>query len=511
MYSSYLKKKRWIKACFVLALCLIMGISATAQQKPYEGKKISIGVLAGGPHGAISGPLYFWRDAWEERTGAKLEIVEIPYPQLYGKVMMDFITGMATYDGVVVAYSYYGDLIGGNYVIPIDEYYGDPKFPQWSKDTVLPPLRNTWGGKWYGPPYDSDAQALYYRRDILSDATYQKEFKTKYGYELPVPPKTWAQLYDVAQFFTGRDWNGDGEDDYGFTLPVKRGINGFFHFLNMAIPFVVAPGPVDRYHGCYYFDPVTMEPLINTPGNVKALEILVSLLKFAPADVLSYGMAEGWDVFLRGKAVLTWSWGDVGALAEDPDKSVIMGKCGCAPMPGSMETWDREHKRWIKWEVPHFVGNSTGAWHGLISRYTENPELVYDLFAFHASEKISMWSVYRGWTGVDIGRTFHFLPPYGPASLEGYLEEGWYADDVKEFSSAYYKTFSAETMMECLGIPGTWAYWDTLDDALAQAYLGKLTPKQALDKVYHEWEEITNRLGRERQKELYQINIGYKK
>ena len=45
----------------------------------YEGETLTIGVLASGTRGVISGPVYYWREAFEAITGAELEIIEIPF------------------------------------------------------------------------------------------------------------------------------------------------------------------------------------------------------------------------------------------------------------------------------------------------------------------------------------------------------------------------------------------------------------------------------------------------
>ena len=53
-------------------------------------------------------------------------------------------------------------------------------------------------------------------------------------------------------------------------------------------------------------------------------------------------------------------------------------------------------------EAPNVVGNTTGGtWHGVISKLSKHPEVVYDLFAFHATKKVALWNGINGWTGVD--------------------------------------------------------------------------------------------------------------
>lgn len=509
-----------ISAMVVFMLMTIAGGISYGVSRPFEGKTITIACLAAGPKGTISGPLYIWRDEWEKISGAKLEIAEIPFSEIYEKIMTDLLTGTGAYDGFVTYLGKsWGDLIGGNFIVPIDQYFDDPRMPKWPWDEVCPAQKKllTWEGRWYGWPLDCDGHILYYRRDILSNPEYQKKFAAKYGYELSVPPRSWQELRDAAEFFTGWDWNGDGENDYGLVTCLKVGGFGIpYHFPPMAASFSILSGPTDRYHGIYYFDPETMEPLINQPGNVKALQMLIDFLNFGPPDMIALDIASTWDVFIKGRAVFNWSWGDVAVLAEDPERSNIVGKCGCAPLPGSMEVWDRERGKFRHLETPNFVGNvSGGGWDGLISKLSPNPEVVYHFFSFMSSKKITMWNAVRGWTGYDMGAySFEYLPPHGTASVSDYIEAGWperAIEDLKEYIEAYWKNYNAKTILNIIRIPGANEYMDSLDIHISEALLKQVSPQQALDRVYQDWQEITDRLGRERQKRLYQISVGYAK
>ena len=189
-----------------------IGTIAAEGKQPFKGKEVTITVNTGGPKGGISGPLFDWRDAWEKMTGAKLNIVEIPIAEQFQKVMVDLQTGAKQYDACMPAASWYGDLVTGGFAFSPEEFYNDPKFPKWSRDYLPPSLvtLHTWGGKWYGVPNDSDGQILYFRKDVLGDPEWQKEFKKAVGYDMPIPPTTWDQVYDIANFFINKDWNRDG-------------------------------------------------------------------------------------------------------------------------------------------------------------------------------------------------------------------------------------------------------------------------------------------------------------
>jgi multiple sugar transport system substrate-binding protein len=73
--------------------------------------------------------------------------------------------------------------------------------PKWPKDlTRGQEALYKWGGKWFGVPFDHDGQVLYYRKDILNDPKWKEAFKKEVGYDMPVPPETLDQLYDISNF-----------------------------------------------------------------------------------------------------------------------------------------------------------------------------------------------------------------------------------------------------------------------------------------------------------------------
>jgi multiple sugar transport system substrate-binding protein len=398
--------------------------------------------------------------------------------------------------------------------VPIDDYMASGEYPQWSYDVMPQSLRNlyTWQGTGYGVLNDADGQVLYYRRDALSNPEHQAAFKAEYGYDLPVPPKTWQQLLDIAKYFNGKNWDtGDPEPDSGMVLHLKVGEQGHYHFQSLSAPFVITPGDkVDQYHNVYWFDPTDMTPLINSPGHVKALEFLQELHKTGPSAQVGWSLGEAWDYFLRGKSVFVFSWGDVGALCQDPARSKIQGNCASAVLPSSTEYWDHENQTWVKNDNPQLVGNTTGgSWHGVVSAFSDQPEAAYSFLSLMAIKPVSKWLATYGWDGVDPGYSYQMLEPVGEAKLEDYVKAGWDEADVKDYLQAYYDNFNAPTILTYLRIEGAPEYWDIMDKNLSAAMAGQKTAQQALDDTAAAWEEITDRLGRDKILQQYQEAIGY--
>ena len=485
-------------------------------KQPFAGSRIAITVNNSGPKGGISGPMYRLRPAWEELTGAKLDIVEIPLAEQLQKTINDLRLGGGQFDGFIEGAWYMGEYITPGYIVPIDKYIADKRFSYWDPNWLPPSLKeiHTWNGKWYATMNDSDGQVLYWRDDILSDKGWQDKYKAETGSNMPYPIKTWQDVLDIAAFFNGKNWDSnDADPDSGIVMHFKVNEQGMFHFMSLSAPYVVMGGnTVDRGRNNYWFDPDTMEPLINQPGHVRALEVLYELSQYGPPAQAAWDLGTAWDWFLRGKAIFVFSWGDVGSLVQDTTRSKIKGKMGASIIPGSYEVYDMNKNKWVKLDKPNVVGNTTGgSWQGIISSKSENPEVVYSFYALMATEPVSLWNVNRGWTGVDPGTKIHFLPPKGTAKLEGFLKAGWNESDLMFYLDAYYDNFFADTMLPYLRINGAEEYWRALDQNLSETMIGRLTPKEALDRTAKEWNEITDRRGREDQLKQYQQSIGYSK
>ena len=483
-------------------------------EKPFEGANITVLTLDSGPKGGISGPINAFRPVWEELSGGKLDIALTPITDLYAKMMLDLRQGTGLYDGIIVGAFFYGDLVAGEYMVPVDDYMASGEYPQWSYDVMPKSLwtLHHWGDVGYGVLNDADGQVLYYRRDALSNPEHQAAFKAEYGYDLPMPPKTWQQLLDIAKYFNGKNWDSsDAEPDSGMVLHLKVGEQGHYHFQSLSAPFVITPGDkVDQFHNVYWFDPTDMTPLINSPGHVKALEFLQELHQTGPAAQVGWSLGEAWDYFLRGKSVFVFSWGDVGALCQDTARSKIQGNCASAVLPSSTEYWDRQNETWVKNDNPQLVGNTTGgSWHGVVSSFSDQPEAAYSFLSLMAIKPVSKWLATYGWDGVDPGYSYQMLAPVGEAKIEDYLEAGWDEADVKDYLQAYSDNFNAPTILTYLRIEGAPEYWDIMDKNLSAAMAGQKTAQQALDDTAAAWQQITDRLGRDKILKQYQEAIGY--
>ena len=145
---------------------------AEIDKKDYSG--ITINAITLAPP-VMGGPTILHAKQFEELTGAKVNVIAVPFSQLYAKVMTPFLTGIGAYDAIIFPPNWSGDIMGGGYLEPLPEKM--LKSSQW--DEVIPVYRylQTWGGKVYGVPIDGDKHFLAYRRDAIDDPKYQWEFQ----------------------------------------------------------------------------------------------------------------------------------------------------------------------------------------------------------------------------------------------------------------------------------------------------------------------------------------------
>lgn len=513
--------RRWLPMVLIVIVGLT-GCGSRTDESASAVPEIVIAVYDGGTQGAISGPLYHWKQKWEEDAGAKLNIVPIPYAQLYEKIIADVRSGGGEFDGVIAPSFMYGDFIEHDYILPIDDFMNKPGVSQWDKESVVPPIAKLlqWDGVWYGCPNDADAHILYYREDVLTNPKYKQMFEEKTGKQLRLPPRTWEDVAEIAEFFDPLDWNENGQDDDdGIALHLKVGGQGFWHYMSLSAPYVVNRGAeVTRHHNIYAFDPETMEPIIDSPGHVRALEMLRRLAKTGDKAQTSWGLDEAWARFLQGNAIFCFSWGDLGRLAQDPSRSRVQGKLGCSTLPGTMQVWSRKNNDWVTLSSPNLVANTCGAsWHGVICKNGRHHELVYHLYAFHANRLVNMFNIGQGWSGIDPGRTFQFLQSQGgQAQLTDYTQFGFNENDVQEYTKAYHENYYAtSSTLEYLRIPGATRFFTALDDELSRGMSDPSIPaEQVMKTVADKWRAIVGDLERElgpgRLKALYQQSIGYK-
>lgn len=450
-------------------------LDVVAWELPEKFDNVTINLVGDAGHNLK--PYEFWKDEFEE-VGISINIIEVPFEGVYEKEKTEFVADTGAFDVVTFYPAYIGDFAGNGYLEPLDDYMAREPAAVWdpNADDVLRPfweLYSKFGGQTYALPIDGDVHMLMYRQDLIENPDEQAAFMEQYGKEL-APPETWEDWLQIGEFFTrdaGETLAGEVLERpfYGSAEFAKRGFS-FAWFVDRWAPF-----------GEPYFDE-DMNPQVNSPNAVKALENFVASLENAPPDVLGYGYDELRDAFIKRNVAMVVQWTDVPKKAADPTQSDIAGNVGVGRVPG----WE------VDGEVVHRSMMPVGRVVAVAAN-SENKDAAYWV-AKHISYDRSLEDVSTPLTGLDPYRTIHFTNPQAYTMFASEEEAQAYLDGVNAaMADGYPEIF----------IPGAAQYEDVLDLHVNKALAGQETPQEALDAVAAEWDETTDKLGRDTQIELW--------
>jgi multiple sugar transport system substrate-binding protein len=483
--------RRWL---VLFALCL--GMSAFAQDRPFEGVEVNVLTFTG-PQ--IAEPLQRRAPEFNELTGAQINVVIVPFADLYQRMLTDMATGTDSFQAFVFAPQWMGDFIVPGYLEDLTERVGADEDILW--EDIAPFFRDfsaTYEGRIYTIPFDGDFQMVYYRTDLLEEE----------GLE---PPRTWEDYLEIAETFHGRDLNGDGNADYGSCIAKRRNAQSYWMIWSIAGGFLQTQGTSQGA----FFDAETMEPLVDNEAFARALEIYGETSQYGPPDELNLDVGDTRGLFTTGRCALSLDWGDIGTLAIDPEQSTVIDQVGAVILPGTPEVLDRETGALVPCDeatCPHAIDGvnhapyaAFGGWSGGINAAADESvkEAAYAFFSYMTQPEQSNVDVPMGVTGFDPYRVSHF------ENLDIWLEAGMSEEAAQNYLGAIQESLESPNMVLDLRIPQNQRYQQiVLDTALSQFLAGELTLEETMRQIHEGWEEITDELGRDEQREAYQSSLG---
>jgi len=412
-------------------------------------------------------PLNFSGPKWEQLTGCKVKVVEVPVAEMFTKIMQEHRAGTGAYDALNVIPAWMPDLAQAGALEVLDPYVDKYGFRDELKK-IAPTYRDNQmkvNGKIYGFPDDGDVFLFYYRKDIFARPDLQKAFKAKHGYDL-APPKTWKQFDEIGAFLTD--------------ALKSEGIYGASFFREPAYAILMFEERF-RVEGGKFFDPQTMKATINSPVGVKVLTEMRNENKFMPPGVEKFGFVENLAVFLDGKSAMTISWPPYGRFAAGylsgekaldwVPKSKISDKVGYALPPGG-------HPQLA-------LGFALS-----VASSSKQKELAYLFIQWLNSEEISTQRVQLPYALRDPFRDSHY-------TNKDYMAK-W--PDAKDYLAALGQ--AAKTGLLDLSLIQTDKYEEAMRQGMSKLWSGA-DPKATLDEVAKQWNDITQRVGVDKQKAVY--------
>ncbi len=469
--------------------------AATASLGNFSGVTVNM-VTFTGPQ--IAEPLQRRAPDFEKLTGAKINIITVPFSDLYSKILTDFSTGTNSYDAIVYDPQWMGDFASAGYLLDLTSLVQNDPTIQWND--ILPYFRDfsaSYQGKVYDIPLDGDLQMVYYRKDLLQAAGLQ-------------PPQTWQDYINIAKHFQGTTFP-DGQPGYGSCIAMKRGAQSYWMFLSILAPFLQTQGTKSGA----FFDPANMNPLINNDAGVAALDIYQQLSKLGPPDILNEDVGASRGLFTSGRCALSLDWGDIGVLAVDKTTSKITSdQVGSIITPGTNMVLDRTSGKLVACDsttcpdatngVNHAPFAAYGGWSGAINN-SAKPDVQKAAFAFLSY----MSAPAQSDVDVTLGKTG--FNPYRQSQFDNmapWLAAGFSQAGAQDYINAIKTSLASPNMVLDLRIPQNAQYEGVvLDTALAVFLAGQVNDTATAKQISDGWDQLTNQIGRDTVLKVYDATL----
>lgn len=411
-------------------------------------------------------PLNFSGPKWEQLTGCKVKVVEVPTAEMFTKIMQEYRAGTGAYDALNVIPAWMPDLAQAGALEVLDPYVDKYGYRNELK-TIAPTYRDnqmTVNGKIYGFPDDGDVFVMYYRKDLFARDDLKKAFKAKHNRDLTVP-KTWKEFDEVGAFLTEALKK---EGIYGAAFFREPGYGNFMFQERF------------RNEGGKFFD-ANMKATVNSPAGVKVFSDWVAENKWMPPGVEKFGFVENLATFLQGQSAMTVSWPPYGRFAAGylanekaldwVPKSKIAGKVGYAMPPGGH---------------PELAAGFALS----VASSSKQKEQAYLFIQWLNSEEISSQRVKLPYALRDPFRDSHFKDP----------EYAKLWPDAKDYLAALQA--GSKTGLLDLSLIQTDKYEEALRQGVSRLWAGE-DPKKILDDIAKQWDETTQKVGVDKQKAVY--------
>ncbi|MBE3066404.1 MAG: extracellular solute-binding protein [Chloroflexi bacterium] len=148
---------------------------------------------------------------YEQETGIKVSVVQEPWGSFGDRFNVAMAAGGTEWDMVVGDSQWTGQGATAGYYVNLTDFMKTNGI-----DTSVTPATLQYYGEYpagskqyWAYPTEGDADGWAYRKDLFELPANMTAFKAQYGYDLAVPT-TWAQLMDIAKFFTKPDKSMNG-------------------------------------------------------------------------------------------------------------------------------------------------------------------------------------------------------------------------------------------------------------------------------------------------------------
>mgnify|MGYP000382981332 CR=1 FL=1 len=429
-------------------------------------------------------PVELHANQFSQLTGAKVELTFVPFGDLYPRLLWGLRNHW--YDVVFYGSLWLPDTF--EYLHPmLDSMKASHQFQD-----IIPYHKSiaTWNDTIYQVPIDGDRHYFQYRTDAFTDIKLQRLYFQKYQKPL-VPPKTWQEVNQQAEFFHGRAI-GENQAINGLVEITKMQDLMFSNFIKRAAPYAKHP----EVKGGFFFELSTMKPLINTPGFVEALEDFVTAHNYYPKGGKQFGLADVNQSFASGEAVFCDSWDDSFIFAMQKD-SPTFNKVSAAISPGSHKVWNRVKGQWDHFPEVNYAPYIAWGWTSAVTANANNPDMAFDFLGFFSNQKNHYSDLLIGRFGVN---------PYRMLDIDESFwrdQAGWDPVIAKAYIQSFVDQSASKNRVYDLRIHKSGLYMKALSIGITRATTGRSSPQEALDDVARKWWELNREIGIDKQRRAY--------
>lgn len=258
---------------------------------------------------------------YKEETGNEAKVETTPWSDFQTKTFNEFAAKGDSYDIVVGDSQWLGRGATQGHFVDLTKWIKDK-----GVDKTMAPATITayaeypkGSGKYWAVPLEGDACGWSYRKDKFEDPKEKAAFKKKYGYDLKVP-ETWAQLKDIAEFFTRPK-----EKFYGLAIYTQKDYDA----LTMGVQNVLWAWGADLGDYKTY----KVNGVINTPDGIASLEFYKQLFKYTPPDWGNAFFPEDNMAITEGLVAMSMNYYAFFPALVNPQMNKFAAKMGFFAMP----------------------------------------------------------------------------------------------------------------------------------------------------------------------------------
>lgn len=416
---------------------------------------------------------------WAARSDAPFEITEATSTVAREQIRL-------AADVVVFPASLVGSLAEAGKIAPLDhEFLLSDAF---RASDLLEHARTTevaWGSETFTVCLGSPSLVLYYRADLLAAKGL-------------APPTTWAEYAEVVKVLA--EAPAGVAQNWTSCIEPLTGRWGALTLLARAACYA-------RHRSEYaaLFDLATMQPLIDQPPFVRALEELLAVVKSQPHPILDASPASAKTAIYTGQCALAWSWPSSAAVesveAIDP---LAAQHLSIAQLPGSRDVYNFGAKRWEVREPGEAIQVPMLGVTGLSAAITATAR------QRRAAETFLAW-ISTSDDGVEVLANSSATTCFRKsqlAQIQPWCEANLSSAGAKAYAEVLTQTNHQGVTLLTPRLPGGEDYLLALGEAVRRVIAGEHAVTESLQQAAKRFGEITEVHGLSKQRTAYRRSLG---